>query len=187
MMSERSVSIPLDISVEMASSLEQSGRKRPIRASRTEHMAHPLDDTDRSILRTLRRHPRASITEIARRAGFARGTVYGRLERLERDGVITGWGPELDTAPLATTCWPSLAPDRPGRSRRNNHGVGGDRRGPRNPHHHRGRRPAVQGHRSVQRSPSRHRARRDRPSPVRHSQTQLALHTSHRRGLVDLF
>ncbi len=45
-------------------------------------MAHPLDDTDRTILRTLRRHPRASITEIARRAGFARGTVYGRLERL---------------------------------------------------------------------------------------------------------
>ena len=60
-------------------------------------MAQPLDDTDRTILRTLRQHPRASVTEIARRAGLARGTLYARLERMERDGVIVGWGPELDT------------------------------------------------------------------------------------------
>ena len=60
-------------------------------------MAQPLDETDRTILRTLRGHPRASIAEIARRAGVARGTLYSRLERLERDRVITGWGPELDT------------------------------------------------------------------------------------------
>jgi DNA-binding Lrp family transcriptional regulator len=55
-----------------------------------------LSDTDRRLLRALREHPRASVTELARRLGVARGTVYTRLERLESSGVLTGHGPDVD-------------------------------------------------------------------------------------------
>jgi DNA-binding Lrp family transcriptional regulator len=55
-----------------------------------------LTDTDRDLLRALRAHPRATVTDIARDLDAARGTVYARLERLERLGVITGWGPDVD-------------------------------------------------------------------------------------------
>ncbi|MCH1436239.1 MAG: Lrp/AsnC family transcriptional regulator [Acidimicrobiales bacterium] len=151
-------------------------------------MAHPLDDTDRSILRTLRRHPRASITEIARRAGFARGTVYGRLERLERDGVITGWGPELDTRAagydVLAFLWLQIAQGAHDETITalaeidevlEIHTITGDADllckvvAQSNDHLH----DIVLAVTAL--------------PPVRHSQTQLALHTSHRRGLVDLF
>lgn len=55
-----------------------------------------LDDTDRSILAVLRLHPRASLTELAAAVGIARGTLYSRLDRLTRTGVITGYGPDVD-------------------------------------------------------------------------------------------
>jgi DNA-binding Lrp family transcriptional regulator len=55
-----------------------------------------LTDTDRELLRALRANPRATITELARDLRAARGTMYARLERLERSGVITGWGPDID-------------------------------------------------------------------------------------------
>lgn len=55
-----------------------------------------LTDTDRELLRVLRVNPRATITDLSRELGAARGTVYARLERLERSGVITGWGPDVD-------------------------------------------------------------------------------------------
>lgn len=55
-----------------------------------------LTDTDRELLRALRAHPRATVTELSRSLGTTRGTVYARLERLERLGVVTGWGPDID-------------------------------------------------------------------------------------------
>jgi len=55
-----------------------------------------LDDLDRSLIASIRANPRASLTTIAKIVKVARGTVYSRLDRLERDGVITGYGPELD-------------------------------------------------------------------------------------------
>lgn len=55
-----------------------------------------LDDIDRGILRALRRRPRASLTDVAAGVGIARGTLYSRLDRLTRAGVITGYGPDID-------------------------------------------------------------------------------------------
>lgn len=57
-----------------------------------------IDDLDRDLIRALRTYPRASVSEIAKRVGVARGTVYSRLDRLEATGVITGHGPEVDAA-----------------------------------------------------------------------------------------
>lgn len=62
----------------------------------TEH----LDDTDVALLRALRANPRAGVAQIARETGLARGTVYARIDRLEADGIIVGWGPELDSRAL---------------------------------------------------------------------------------------
>ena len=56
----------------------------------------PLDETDVAILRILRRYPRSSHVELARRVGVSRGTAYSRIDRLEAEGVITGYGPEID-------------------------------------------------------------------------------------------
>lgn len=68
----------------------------PALLASTEH----LDATDVGLLRTLRANPRASIAQIARSTDLARGTVYTRIERLEADGIIVGWGPELDSRAL---------------------------------------------------------------------------------------
>lgn len=55
-----------------------------------------LDDLDRDLIRALRTYPRASVSELAKRTGVARGTVYSRIDRLESTGVITGHGPDVD-------------------------------------------------------------------------------------------
>jgi len=57
-----------------------------------------LTALDRQLIGALRNRPRASITELARRIGAARGTVYTRLDRLTDLGVITGYGPDVDAA-----------------------------------------------------------------------------------------
>ncbi|ARZ66383.1 AsnC family transcriptional regulator [Streptomyces albireticuli] len=55
---------------------------------------------DSKILRLLLEQPRTSVREYARLLGIARGTLQARLDRLERDGVITGTGPRLSPAAL---------------------------------------------------------------------------------------
>lgn len=55
-----------------------------------------LDELDLRLIAQLRREPRASIVQLAASVGIARGTAYARLERLERDGVIAGYGPDVD-------------------------------------------------------------------------------------------
>jgi DNA-binding Lrp family transcriptional regulator len=57
-----------------------------------------LDAVDVALLDQLQRHPRVGILEIARRMGVARGTASAHLQRLEREGVITGYGPDIDLA-----------------------------------------------------------------------------------------
>lgn len=57
-----------------------------------------LDALDVDLVRTLRESPRAGVLELSRTLGVARGTVQARLDRLERDGVITGYGPDVDLA-----------------------------------------------------------------------------------------
>ncbi|MFF4159730.1 Lrp/AsnC family transcriptional regulator [Streptomyces sp. NPDC001678] len=59
-----------------------------------------VDALDARILRMLLERPRTSAREYARLLGIARGTLQARLDRLERDGVITGTGPRLSPAAL---------------------------------------------------------------------------------------
>ena len=59
-----------------------------------------VDELDTRILRLLLEQPRTSVREYARVLGVARGTLQARLDRLERDGVITGTGPSLSPAAL---------------------------------------------------------------------------------------
>lgn len=55
-----------------------------------------LDALDVDLLHALRDSPRAGVLELARTLGVARGTVTARLDRMERDGVVTGHGPDVD-------------------------------------------------------------------------------------------
>lgn len=58
-----------------------------------------LDDTDRKILQALRANARESIKGIAAQTGLARSTVRYRLQKLEDDGIITGYHVTLRHAP----------------------------------------------------------------------------------------
>jgi DNA-binding Lrp family transcriptional regulator len=59
-----------------------------------------IDNLDASLIATLRANPRVGLLEVARRLGVARGTVQARLAKLERTGVITGHGPEVEPSKL---------------------------------------------------------------------------------------
>jgi len=50
-----------------------------------------LDATDRALLSLLRENARTPAAELARRLGLSRTTVQSRIERLERDRVVTGY------------------------------------------------------------------------------------------------
>lgn len=57
---------------------------------------HELDALDVELLALLEVHPRAGALELSRLAKVARATVSARIERMERAGVITGYGPDVD-------------------------------------------------------------------------------------------
>ena len=59
-----------------------------------------LDDLDRQILLLFAQEPKVGVLEASRRLRVARGTVQARLDRLESNGVVTGWAPTLDPAAL---------------------------------------------------------------------------------------
>jgi DNA-binding Lrp family transcriptional regulator len=63
-------------------------------------LTSPIDDLDARLIAELRAHPRLGLLEISRRLGVARGTVQARLSKLERRGVVLGYGPEIDAAEL---------------------------------------------------------------------------------------
>lgn len=50
-----------------------------------------LSQTDQQLLTLLRENARTSTAQLARRMGVSRTTVQSRLERLERDEVISGY------------------------------------------------------------------------------------------------
>ncbi len=59
-----------------------------------------VDALDARILEVFAAEPRVGVLECSRRIGVARGTVQARLDRMARDGVILGWGPDLDPAAM---------------------------------------------------------------------------------------
>ena len=54
-----------------------------------------VDSLDAKLLELFSAEPRVGVLEASRRLGVARGTVQARLDRLERSGVVRGWGPQL--------------------------------------------------------------------------------------------
>lgn len=66
-------------------------------------MPRALDDLDRRLIGALHREPGLTHAALARELDIARGTVYSRLDRLEAEGVIVGWGPEIDPVAAGLT------------------------------------------------------------------------------------
>src|SRR3954468_1862135 len=60
----------------------------------------PVDALDCRILLLLLTEPRIGVLGASRRLGVARGTVQARLDRLERDGVVTSWAQRISPAAL---------------------------------------------------------------------------------------
>ena len=59
-----------------------------------------LDDIDMKILCELRRDSRISLVELSRRVELSRPAVADRIRRLEKAGVILGYGAHIDFAQL---------------------------------------------------------------------------------------
>jgi len=55
-----------------------------------------IDEFDRRILRALARNARATNVEIAREIGLSEAPCSRRIQRLEREGVIAGYGVRMD-------------------------------------------------------------------------------------------
>lgn len=55
-----------------------------------------LDDTDRAVIDALRADGRLSVRALADQVHISRANAYARLERLQRDGVITGFTVMVD-------------------------------------------------------------------------------------------
>jgi DNA-binding Lrp family transcriptional regulator len=59
-----------------------------------------IDALDGRLIALLDRQPRIGVLELSRRLGVARGTAQARLDRLVAQGVIRGFGPQVDPAAL---------------------------------------------------------------------------------------
>ena len=63
-------------------------------------LAPAIDGLDARLIEVLTTSPRVGTLEMARKLGVARGTVQARLDRLQRRGIIRGFGPSLDVEAL---------------------------------------------------------------------------------------
>lgn len=63
----------------------------------------PVDQLDAELISLFAAEPRISVLEASRRAGVARATVQARMQRLQRDGTVRGFGPDIDLAALGYT------------------------------------------------------------------------------------
>ena len=59
-----------------------------------------IDELDARLISLLATEPRVGVLEASKRLGVARGTVQARLDRLQRTGVVTGYGPDVDPVAL---------------------------------------------------------------------------------------
>ncbi|MGH2699363.1 MAG: Lrp/AsnC family transcriptional regulator [Actinomycetota bacterium] len=69
-------------------------------------MRTTLDPTNLRLLDELRRNPRITMSELGRRLGMSSPAVTERVQRLEAEGVISGYRLELDPRALG---WPVAA------------------------------------------------------------------------------
>lgn len=58
-------------------------------------MAKHMDPIDKTLISALRENGRASMAQLARLVGRSRTSVQSRIERLEKQGVIAGYGVRL--------------------------------------------------------------------------------------------
>lgn len=58
----------------------------------------PLNEKDRQLLALLAADARTPVASIGRALGLSRTTVQARIEKLERDGIIVGYGLKLSDA-----------------------------------------------------------------------------------------
>jgi Lrp/AsnC family transcriptional regulator, leucine-responsive regulatory protein len=59
-----------------------------------------LDETNRLLLRELHVDPRITMSALARKVGMSAPAVTERVQRMQRDGVITGFSMSVDPAAL---------------------------------------------------------------------------------------
>lgn len=59
-----------------------------------------IDQLDARIITLFTDNPRMSVLEASRGLSVARATVQSRLDRMQRTGVIAGWGPRIDPVAL---------------------------------------------------------------------------------------
>jgi DNA-binding Lrp family transcriptional regulator len=90
--------------------LSQQSESQVESPSPTGRSARLLDDVDRRILDALVRDGRTSIRTLAERIHISRTNAYARLERLMREGVITGFRAQVapEAAGLGTSAYVSL-------------------------------------------------------------------------------
>ena len=68
------------------------------------HMAEvPVDEVDRRMLAELSKDGRLSIRTLAERVHVSRASCYTRFERLQREGVITGFTTVIDPRRIGPT------------------------------------------------------------------------------------
>jgi DNA-binding Lrp family transcriptional regulator len=70
-----------------------------------------MDSTDLQLMALLRQDARTPVATLAGKLGVSRGTVSNRIQRLEDQGVITGYTVRLrpDAEPNRITAWMSIA------------------------------------------------------------------------------
>ncbi len=61
------------------------------------YIVEMLSKADQDLIVLLRENARAPTSELARRLGVSRTTVQSRIERLERQGIIAGYGVRLSS------------------------------------------------------------------------------------------
>ncbi|MFE9955402.1 Lrp/AsnC family transcriptional regulator [Micromonospora sp. NPDC005299] len=90
--------------------MSQETGSTPGTAGGTGRSAGPLDEVDRRILRELTEDARLSIRTLAERVHVSRTNAYARVERLLRDGVITGFRAQVAPEPagLGTSAYIAL-------------------------------------------------------------------------------
>ncbi|TDB77461.1 Lrp/AsnC family transcriptional regulator [Micromonospora sp. KC723] len=90
--------------------VSQENSPEAYRSGGTGRSAAPLDEVDRRVLDELVRDGRISIRTLAERVHVSRTNAYARVERLLRDGVITGFGARVAPEPagLGTSAYIAL-------------------------------------------------------------------------------